>query len=172
MYWPPWMPNLPLARASPPCPLRLQRADQPQVCRPHAVPSQVRGASPRRPLRRKGMKKARPDKRLLCQGRACSPRCHLVSRPCRALCEIPSYLRQLTYAPTSHDTGRPGCPATVHRALRGPFGNLRPTRFPAPRALCACTAALTSTSTVWFKLAGIIPPPAALCQTGKPWRNP
>lgn len=43
--------------------------------------------------------------------------------------------------------------AAVHRALSGPFSNLRSTRLSAPRVLCACTAALTSASTVcrnWF----------------------
>ena len=52
-----------------------------------------------------GINKNAPDRIRVCQGRIiANPRCHLASRPGRALCRIPAYPRQLTYASTSQAT--------------------------------------------------------------------
>ena len=86
---------------------------------------------------------------LLCQGRIKTyPRCHLVFTALgRALCGIPVYPRQLTYAPTSQATKH----RAFHSALRGPFDNLFPIRIPASRTLCGGITAVISASTVFIR---------------------
>ena len=65
---------------------------------------------------------------------------------CRALCGVPTYSRQLTYAHTSRNTRRNAVP----RALSGPFDRQFLTQLSAPRALCRGIAAVISASTVLF----------------------
>ena len=82
--------------------------------------------------------------------------------------EIPTYLRQLTYALRqkllacdwkkwsvdqirSLDTNsRYDLFVGVHPALSGPFTNQRSVRLSASRTLCECPFRFISTSTVWF----------------------
>jgi hypothetical protein len=61
-----------------------------------------------------------------------NPRCHLVSRY-RALCEIPSYLRQLTRASRCGILCHP-----FRRTLSGPFGRLPFHPFSPARTLFGC----------------------------------
>ena len=68
----------------------------------------------------------------------------LIHGPCRALCGIPLYPRQLTYAHTLQNTRQYAFDCT----LRGPFDNLFLTQLSASWALCAVMAAVTSASTV------------------------
>ena len=86
-----------------------------------------------------------------CQGRItfAVPPCFTVPR---ALCGIPSYSRQLTYAHTSQNTP----PRAFDCALRGPFGGLSPARFSAPRTLCEGMTALISASTVSYEITEIL----------------
>ena len=97
---------------------------------------------------------------ILCQGRISHSRCHPASRSDRALCGIPSYPRQLTYAPRRRILS----PPAFDCALRGPFGGLFPTRLSPCRARCArlcrtlCKgmAALISASTVSYEVIRIL----------------
>ena len=111
---------------------------------------------------------------ILCQGRISHSRCHPVSRSDRALCGIPSYPRQLTYAPRRRILSLPAFDC----ALRGPFGGLFPARLSSCRARCArwesirgaCArlcrtlckgmAALISASTVSYEVSRIVSIPA------------
>ena len=61
--------------------------------------------------------------------------------------EIPSYLRQLTYAQRRRILG--STIAAFDCALRGPFNNLRLIRLPPARTLWTCTTIFISTSSVY-----------------------
>ena len=81
-----------------------------------------------------------------CQGRVYVPRgATLIHSMTCALSEIPAYLRQLTYAPTSRNTEPQPFPAPSVAHLAACIS----ARLSPARTLCARTTALISTSTVY-----------------------
>ena len=68
----------------------------------------------------------------------------LICSKCCTLCKAPSGFWQLTYAHTLRILGD-----AVPHTLSGPFNDVFPARFPAPRTLCEGMIVFTSASTVY-----------------------